>query len=313
VRLSILCDLLTNYSGLKFFGKLFFWRTPQETYDAMKDWMNRNGFDVDWDRKVLQRSTASLNGKGADSGSDSKSKVKVYTDFLIERLNDGEIEYDAIFPEIEHVLAAAIDTSSNTVSYGVLLLAKNPAVQQRVYEELVSVMEKNGLKEFEYSILNQLHLFRAWIHELVRIGMAALGLPHRTTEEVTIEYEGKKTVIPKGTVCHQNNLYISRWSDWNDGNKPLKNKNDDIHLEYWLDPETGAFKMDEKWVGFGVGRRDCAGRSLAMKSLYATFALFLLRYQFVAANDDPDAMDLQQKWGLVPLTPHIGVEVKFRE
>ena len=172
-------------------------------------------------------------------------------------------------------------------------------------------MEKNGLDEFDYSIMNQLHLFRAFIHDLIRIGIAALGLPHYTTKDVSIEVEGKKVVIPKWTVLHQNNIYISKWSDWNDGNKPLQRENNDIHFEYWLD-ETGKFKMNDMFVGFGVGKRDCVGRGLAFKSLYAMFAIFMLRYKFVAPNNDPDAMEIKQTFGIVPNTLPLGIQVELR-
>ena len=178
----------------------------------------------------------------------------------------------------------------------------------------VSVMEKNGLKEFDYSVMNQLYIFRAFIHEMLRIAsVGPLGIPHYTTDDVTIEVEGKQMVIPKWTVLYPNVLYIQKWTDWNDGNKPLERVNEDIHLEYWLDAETGKFKMNENFVLFGVGKRDCPGRSLAMKSLYAMFALLLLRYKFVAPNNDPGAMEIKQKWSLVLQTESMGINVEFRE
>merc|ERR1712061_673421 len=148
-------------------------------------------------------------------------------------------------------------------------------------------MKKNGLKDFDYSILHQLHIFRAFIHEMLRIGSSVpMGAPHMTTEDVSIEVEGKNIVIPKYTLMHSNTIYIHLWLDWNDGNKPLSKENNDIHLDYWLDAETGRFKMNDNFVLFSVGKRDCVGKSLAMKSLYAMFALFLLRYKFVAPDTD---------------------------
>ena len=74
------------------------------------------------------------------------------------------------------------------------------------------------------------------------------------------------------------------------GNKPLKTENQEIHLEYWLDAETGEFKMNDNFILFGLGKRDCVGRRLAMKSLYAIFAPFLLLYKFVAPSNNAEAM-----------------------
>ena len=134
-QLSIFFDVVSNYSGFDLIAKNVFWKLPDATYRSMRDWMNQNGFEVDWNRKILRRTRGGVKGNEPDS----TSKTKVYVDFLINKLERGEMEYDAIFPEIEHVLAGAIDTTANVSSYGVLLLAKHPAVQQRVYEEIGTV------------------------------------------------------------------------------------------------------------------------------------------------------------------------------
>ena len=175
-------------------------------------------------------------------------------------------------------------------------------------------MEKHGLKEFDLKIVNELHIFRAFIHEMLRIScIVPIGLPHYTTEDATIEVEGKKMVVPKWTVIHANTVYIQRWTDWNDGYKPLKAANKEIHLEYWLDAETGKFKMNDNLVAFGMGKRDCVGRSMAMKTLYAMFPLFLLHYKFVAPNNDPDALEIKQRWALVWEVERTGINVELRE
>ena len=175
------------------------------------------------------------------------------------------------------------------------------------------MLQKNGLNEFDFSVLGELHVFRAFIHEMLRISVvAALGLPHYAEEDMVIGVEEKNIVIPKGSVLHPNIYYISRWMDWNDRNKPLKKENTAIHLEYWLDAESGEFRMNDNFMVFSVGKRDCVGRSLAMKSLYAMFALFIQRYKFVAPNNDPDAMEIKQRWSLVLCTEAMGINVQSR-
>ena len=81
---------------------------------------------MDCDRKILKR----VNDK------ESKFKTKVYADFLIDKLENGEIEYDKIWADLQLVFGGAIDTTSHTSAYGFLLLAKYPEIQQRVYGEL---------------------------------------------------------------------------------------------------------------------------------------------------------------------------------
>jgi len=304
VGVGFLVDLFSNFSGWTFLQKHVTWKAHEESDEMLMEWMNRNEFEVDPTRKIMRRV----------KGNESDSRPKVYADFLIEQLERGEIEYETIWAEFNLALTAAIDTTSQAGSFGLLLLAKHPNVQQKVYDELVRVMEKNGLQEFEYSILNELHIFRAFLHEMLRIGsVVATGASHMTSKEVTIDIEGRSVVIPRNTLTHCNTLYIQKWLDWSDGNKPLKNENNDIHLEYWMDAESGRFKMNENFVLFSVGKRDCVGRSLAMKSLYAMFALFLLRYKLVAPGNDPEAMEIEQIMTPVMQTKSKGINVERRQ
>ena len=134
-QFAILLDLLSNYSGVDFISRYTVWKLHDEADDILRDWMSHNGFEVDHKRKILKRiksvhPTVHANGKG------SGSKTKVYADFLIEKMESGEIEYEKIWADLELIAAAGIDTTQQTGSYGFLLLAKHPAIQQRVHDEL---------------------------------------------------------------------------------------------------------------------------------------------------------------------------------
>ena len=88
--------------------------------------------------------------------------------------------------------------------------------------------------------------------------------------------------------------------------------NNEIHLEYWLNDDN-KFKMNENFISFGVGKRDCVGKSLAMKSMFAVFGLLIPKYKFKAQNDNPNGMNIKQKWGLTLIVdPPIGIYVEKR-
>ena len=214
-------------------------------------------------------------------------------------------------------MGGGINSSAATSEYGLLLLAKYPDIQEMVYDELQDVMKQNNLKEFNFKILTQLHIFRAFIYEVLRISnVAATGFPRMTYRDHIIEVNGNKMVIPEHMTCFQNSHFMHKFVDWNKGNKILKSENNDIHLEYWLyDDEDGnkKFKMNDNFVLFGVGKRNCVGQSLVMKALYVIFGLMMTNYQFSAKNDDPDAMNIKQKWSLVSTVyPPIGIQISRR-
>ena len=232
---------------------------------------------------------------------------------MIDKLENGEISVDEIVSDLGTMMEASVDTTNATAEHGFLLLAKHPDVQQRVHEELVAVMARHNLKEFAFSMLSELHVFRAFIHEILRIScVAPTGGPHVAMEDHELEVGGKRVVIPKWTVCHSNALYIQKWTDWKNGNKALNAENNSVRLEYWLDDHL-KFKMNDNLVVFGFGRRDCAGKSLALKTLYAVFGIMMTRYSFIAPHGDPDAMHIRQSFGLVlSVNPPIGIRVQQR-
>ena len=143
VSLGILVDLFSNFSGFELFSKWFLWRIHEVADNQLIEWMKGNGFEVDLDRKVLKRvKMGNLALERGDNGDElERSRTKVYADFLIEKLEKGDMEYDAIWGEFESMFGASIDTTAHTTSFGFLLLAKHPVVQQKVYDELGTVSD----------------------------------------------------------------------------------------------------------------------------------------------------------------------------
>eukprot|EP01084_Bolivina_argentea_P112021 199795_1 len=302
---GILLDTITNGHTPDFMKRNIVWKYTKDVDKLLFDWMNNNGFVVDLGKKLLYRKN--------DNISDNKIS-KVYIDFLLEKLKKKETTIYEIICDIQLVLSASIDTTSKSSEFGFLLLAKYPKIQEMVYNEIISVMKKYNLKEFDSKILSELHIFRAFIYEALRISsVAPLPAPHATVKEHEIDVNGKTVIIPKDYTLQTNLYYMLKYLDWGNNNKPLKKENNSFHLEYWLDPITKKFKMNENFVQFGVGKRDCPGQSLAMRALYTMYGILLIKYKFVAPNNDPTSIHIKQKFGIVmPIDPPVGIHVEKR-
>lgn len=131
VGVGILVDLFSNFSGFELFSKWFLWRIHDDADNQLIEWMKANGFQVDRDRKILKRVKM-----GNLATAKKNTRTKVYADFLIDKLESGQMEYDQIWAEFESMFAASIDTQAHTATFGFLLLAKFPKIQQRVYDEI---------------------------------------------------------------------------------------------------------------------------------------------------------------------------------
>ena len=84
-------------------------------------------------------------------------------------INDTNLNHEMVISDFNIIIESGIDTTSFTAQIGVLLLAKYPNIQERIYNELKSVFDNNNNNEFRLSKITQLHQFRAFIYETMRI------------------------------------------------------------------------------------------------------------------------------------------------
>ena len=311
--IATLFDFMVGFSiKAKWFKWHVIWKVHNEGDELLMQWMRKNGFIINPKKNILRRVNQNEETKN------DNENTKVYVDYLISKLNENEMTVDEILSDCQLIVATAGEVTYKATEYALLLTAKYPDIQEMVYNELMDVMKKNNLKQFDFKILNQLHIFRAFIHETLRISnVVPTGAPRMTNRDHIIEIEGKKVVIPRFTIAHQNTYFIHKHLDWNDENKILKEENDKFHLEYWLyvaDDGKKKFKVHDNFVMFGVGRRDCVGRSLALKAMYAILGLLMIKYKFSAENDNPNGMNIKQVWGATVLhvDPPIGICVHKR-
>merc|ERR1712176_1567470 len=128
-------------------------------------------------------------------------------------------------------MGAGTDTTSLSLEWGLICLAKQPKIQNRVRQELQMVLKRNGIdysaenKSISYDIklLLQLPLFRALIWEILRIScVSRLGLSHEVTgkEEWVETRDGQKYRIPIGArlqynveCIHYNYLEGEQWKN----------------------------------------------------------------------------------------------------
>ena len=123
-------------------------------------------------------------------------------------------------------------------------------------------------------------LFKALIYEILRISSVVfMGVAHTVNEDIWITLDdnsGERYKIPKNASIKTNVDYVHfdcEHEDWKavDGDR--------ICLENFLNHKQSAFEMNPSFIGFGVGRRDCVGKSLAMKELYFMIGHLLMHYR----------------------------------
>ena len=173
-------------------------------------------------------------------------------------MNITEAQLEA---DIQALFSAGTDTTASTLEYAIILIARDIDIQSKVREELIACYNENNknteskndsYRRLDISWLKSLTLFRALVHEIMRISsVAKIGLPHYTTDDIEVDLGNQKYIIPKncGIVYNIESNHIKRTDEnW-------KKTGKEIYLENWINEENGKFEQNESWITFGFGRR----------------------------------------------------------
>ncbi|XP_031618139.1 methyl farnesoate epoxidase-like [Contarinia nasturtii] len=193
---------------------------------------------------------------------------------------------------------AGTETTSNTLSFGLMYMIHNRDVCDKVHAELDAVIGKKRFPILQDR--NHLPYVEAVLSEILRFSnVAPLGIAHRTTDDTTF----REFIIPKDTV-----VLISLYSL-------------NMDKDYWRDPnvfkperflnENGEYiSHSEQFLPFGLGKRRCMGEHLAKASLFLYFATFMHAFQMIVPSDIPlpniqpnDGITLQPKSFVLQLKP----------
>ncbi|XP_071265543.1 cytochrome P450 2K1-like isoform X2 [Salvelinus alpinus] len=173
---------------------------------------------------------------------------------------------DNLVFSVANLFSAGTDTSGTTLQWGLLLMAKFPHIQDKVQEEISSII---GSRQPLAEDRKNLPYTDAVIHETQRLAnIVPMSISHTTSRDVTFQgYFIKKgtSVIPLLTSVLQDD------SEWESPHT--------FTPSHFLD-EHGTFVKRDAFMAFSAGRRVCLGESLARMELFLFFTSLLQRFHF---------------------------------
>lgn len=242
--------------------------------------------------KVFLREEIEQHKKSWDS-----SEPRDYIDCYLTEIEKSQEDSAAGFTE-DNLICCALDlfvagseTTSTTLRWSFLYMAKYPEIQEKVQAEIDQVIGQSRLPTMADRA--DMPYTDAVIHEIQRIGnIAPLGLPRYTTKDVQLgDY-----FIPKGTEIIAN--LTSVMFDKDEWETP-----DTFNPGHFLNMKEGKFVRNPAFIPFSAGKRVCLGESLAKMELFLFFTSFLQRYTFSMPAGVKPVMDFRFGITLAP-QPH---------
>ncbi|XP_012877754.1 PREDICTED: cytochrome P450 2J2 [Dipodomys ordii] len=186
---------------------------------------------------------------------------------------------------------AGTETTSTTLRWGLLYMALNPEIQEKVQTEIDRVVSRGkqpGLADRE-----SLPYTYAVIHEIQRMGnIIPLNVPRKVTTDTTLSgYH-----LPKGTMILTNLTALHK--DPKEWATP-----DTFNPEHFL--ENGQFKKKESFLPFGIGKRVCLGEQLARSELFIFFTSLVQKFTFRPPKNEKLSLKFRPGLTLSPVNHRI--------
>jgi len=153
---------------------------------------------------------------------------------------------------------AGSETTSTTLTWAILYMAREPGIQKRVQDEIDQVVGRSRLACSADRPL--LPYTEAVILEIMRCGnIVPMGVQHTSSEPITVN----DITIPPHTMITPLMVSILKGDHWKDGLV--------FNPERFLTPD-GAVNKDEHLIPFSIGKRQCLGETLAKAEMFLFFA-----------------------------------------
>nr|CAD2185018.1 unnamed protein product [Meloidogyne enterolobii] len=219
-------------------------------------------------------------------------RLDFVSDFMREvKLRDGKEDYDmeTLYAHLLDFWIAGQETTTDTLNWGIIHIIHNMNVQDKLHKELDSVIGSN--RQITLADKIDLPYSNAVVNEIMRISnVLPQNLARRTVQDINV----RGHLLRKGTsiqpliscVLYDENIF----------------PNSRQFLPERFLSENGTLKRFDEFIPFSIGKRFCAGESLARTELFLIFVNLFNQYE-ISPPKYSEMPSKQQNFGLsvVPL------------
>jgi cytochrome P450 len=172
-------------------------------------------------------------------------------------------------------LVAGFDTTATTLTASSFLLAKNPEVQEKLYDQIMSKMEQYG--DVCHEMIADLPYVDHIVNEVLRMNPPVPRVERECREDITLNGRIK---IKKGMVVTVPAYAIHYMEEYYPDPKTF-------NPERW-DAENKANRNPYAFFPFGMGPRNCIGMRFALEEIKIALCSLVKQYRFFPIDETPE-------------------------
>ncbi|NXY90906.1 CP24A protein, partial [Alcedo cyanopectus] len=200
-----------------------------------------------------------------------KHSANPQEDFLCDIYSGGQLSKKELYAAITELQIAGVETTANSLLWALYNISRNPHVQQKLFQEIQSVLAANESPSAE--TLRNMSYLKACLKESMRL---TPSVPF-TTRTIDTEMVLGDYVLPKGTILMINSHALGCTEEYFNGWTQFR-------PERWFQK---SLINPFSHVPFGIGKRMCIGRRVAELQLHLALFWIIRKYQITATDSKP--------------------------
>jgi len=190
-----------------------------------------------------------------------------------EEINEYVAAQSVIF------LLAGFDTTANTLTSSCFVLARQPEIQEKIYDLVMEKIDQYG--EVCHEMILDMPYLDHFINEILRLYPPVPVLERKCNEDIVCE----GIHIPKGTMVSIS-TYALHYSE-----------------KYYTDPETcnpDRWNVENKsnldpnaFLPFGAGPRNCVGMRFALEEIKIVLCSLIRDFKFYPVEETPEKLTVE--------------------
>ncbi|XP_007187996.1 sterol 26-hydroxylase, mitochondrial [Balaenoptera acutorostrata] len=283
--------------GLMFQNSLYATFLPKWTRSLLPFWRRYlDGWNTifSFGKKLIDQKLEEIEAQ-LQTGGPEKAQISGYLHFL---LTSGQLSPRDAEGSLPELLMAGVDTTSNTLTWALYHLSKNPEIQAALHEEVVGMVPAGQVPQ--HKDFAHMPLLKAVLKETLRL-YPVVPVNSRVITDKEIEVGG--FLFPKNTqfvFCH---YVVSR-------DPCIFPEPDSFQPQRWLrKKQPDALRAQHPFgsVPFGYGVRACLGRRIAELEMQLLLTRLIQQYEVALAPETGEVTSVAR----IVLVPNKKVGLRF--